>query len=163
MQKRKQQHGDEAPAKRAFQTENALIVERLIRVIPPERAEQTQHQARGKIFKGRCQHCAHHIQQNVIARKRAQHRKAEHGTKTVNDAERQMRKAAVFPFALFAADDDAFHDPAHKAVQKKRVEKHVQRNRLGINIVDHIADPFFPSRHRAVPAFLPAGAESLTC
>lgn len=142
VQKRKQQKSDEPPAQRAFQAQNPLIIERLIGVIPPEGAEQAQHQPRGEVFEQRCQNGSHKIEQHIIAGKRTQQRKAEHCAEAVDDTERQMRKAAVLPPALLPAYDDALHHPAQKAVKEECVDQHMGRHRCGIKNRTHVLHPF---------------------
>ncbi len=119
-----------APSHGTLQTNHALIVKGFIGVVPPEPAEQPLHQAAGGVLESGSAQRADDIQHDGAAHQRPEGGVTEHGAEAVNDAEGEFGEAPVFPHALFAADDHAFHAPADEAVQEEHDHQHVQRDLL---------------------------------
>ena len=117
----KHQHRNGAPGYGALQAQDSPVVEALVGVVPPELSKQAQHQPAGDVLKEGGQQRAGKIEEHIVVGDGAEHGVAEHGAKPVDNAQRQMDKAAVLPAARLSADHQALHDPAAEAVDKKGI------------------------------------------
>ena len=139
------EHSQHAPAHRAFQAQDAFVVEGLVAVIPPQAAEQPHHGDAGQVFQNRGQQHPRRKQQKQVVGEGPQQRRDDEGAEPVDDAEGPLHESPIQyqPFFL-DGKHHAFHQVAEKAEEHKGMQDTVHIHSQNLNVKHRKPHPSRP-------------------